>query len=80
MASIHLAVLFPSTTPEVIEAKEIKPIEKEIWKPLKEGSVFWVETRLIEKNGQLVTVGGKISFDKIPYGVAEESKVILIQK
>lgn len=78
--SIHLAVLFPSTAPEVIEAKGVKPIEKEIWKPPSKGTNFWVETRVIEKRGQSVMMKTRISFDKIPYGVADESKSILIQK
>ncbi|MDP3042319.1 MAG: PilZ domain-containing protein [Candidatus Omnitrophota bacterium] len=78
--SIHLAVLFPSTAPEVIEAKGIKPIEKEMWKPPANGAIFWVETRVIKKTGQLVMLKTKISFDEIPYGVAEESKAILLQK
>jgi len=78
--SIHLAVLFPLTAPEVIEAKGVKPIEKGIWKPPGKGTIFWVETRVIEKRGQSVMMETRISFDKIPYGVADESEAILIQK
>ncbi|MEW6170891.1 MAG: hypothetical protein AB1472_04980, partial [Candidatus Omnitrophota bacterium] len=78
--SIHLAVLFPSAAPEVIEAKGVRPIEKDIWKPPAKGTIFWVETHVIEKRGQSVMMKTRISFDKIPYGVADESKSILIHK
>lgn len=39
-APIHLAVLFPSTAPEVVEANGVKAEEKGIWKPADEGTIF----------------------------------------
>ncbi len=78
--SVHLAVLFPSTAPEVIEANVIRPVEKGLWKPGKKGTIFWVETSVIKKEPGLITVGTRISFDELLYGIVEESKSVLIQK
>ena len=79
-ASIHLAVLFPSTAPEVIEANGVRPEEKGIWKPSDRGTVFWVETTIIKKKLRLASVRTRISFDKVPYGVVDELKLFLVPK
>lgn len=77
--SSHLAILFPATSPRIIEAKGIIPMEKKVWKPSKQGTLFFVETVIIGKVRESVTMKSAISFDNIFYGVVDESKAILIK-
>ena len=79
-ASVYLAPLFPGTAPEVIEAKGVRPIEKEIWKPADNGSTFWLETSIIKKKLRVVIVRAKIYLDSIPYGMVDELKLLLIPR
>ena len=78
--AIHLAVLFPGKAPEVIAAKGVKPFERSLWKPGKDGAAFWVETKVIKKKMHLVIIKAQISFTHLPYGYADEAKVFLIPK
>ncbi|MFH0925577.1 MAG: PilZ domain-containing protein [bacterium] len=84
-ASIHLATLFPSTAPQVIEASGVKPLKllnqpKKIWKPSFNGTNFLVETTINNKKLQLTIMNTKITFGKILYGTIEVLKLILTQK
>jgi len=79
-ASVHLAALFPGTAPDVIEAKGVKPIEKEVWKPADNGSTFWLEISIIKKKFSVVIVKAKIYFGNMPYGMVEELKLLLIPR
>lgn len=79
-ASVHLAVLFPASAPEVIQAKGVRPIERKIWKPDDRGSTFWLETSIIKKKLHVVVMKTKISFDPMPYGMVDELKLFLIPR
>lgn len=79
-ASIYLAILFPSTAPQVIQADGVRPVEKEIWKPAEQGTLFWVEVAVIKKKLNLVSVGTRIFFDNILYGKVDELKLFLTPK
>lgn len=82
-AAIHLAALFPKTAPQAIEVNGIKPhlsVLKAggLWKPSAQGTPFFAESSIVKKKMQLVWVATKISFGKIPYGIIEELKFVLI--
>lgn len=79
-ASIHLAIIFPETAPEVIEANGVKPIDKNIWKPAESGTRFWVESVIIKKKMNLVITYPKIYFGALPYAVVDELKLMLLDK
>jgi len=79
-ASIYLGALFPEVAPEVIEAKRVRPIEKEVWRPADNGSTFWVEVSILKKKLKVVVVKARISFDPMPYGVVDELKLLLIPR
>lgn len=84
-ASVFLAMLFPASAPQVVEANGIKPFslldeEKGFWKPAPSGTVFFVESVILKKKLQLVAMRTTISFDNILYGVIEELKLMLTPK
>ncbi len=82
-AAIHLAALFPKSAPQAIEVNGIKPHlsalkEGGLWKPSMQGTTFFAEASIVKKKMQLVWITTKISFGKIPYGIIEELKFVLI--
>lgn len=84
-ASVFLAMLFPTTAPQVIEANGVKPLPlleeaKGLWKPAPSGTTFFVESTVIKKRLQLVVMKTTISFDNVLYGVIEELKLVLTSK
>jgi len=82
-ASVHLAVLFPETAPQVIEANGVKPLltgGDVLWKPSAKGTPFFAETTILKKKLQLVIAETKISFSDIQFGMIKELKLILTQK
>lgn len=84
-ASVFLAMLFPTTAPQVVEANGIKPFpllgeDKRLWKPASSGTVFFVESVILKKKLQLVIMKTTITFDNILYGVIEELKLMLTPK
>ena len=85
-ASVHLAMLFPSTAPQVIEANGVKPLtfsdakENQLWKPSKQGTPFFVESRILKKKMQLVVMETKVSFGTIMFGTINELKLVLTPK
>lgn len=85
-ASVHLAILFPSTAPQVIEANGVKPLifsdakENQLWKPSKTGTPFFVESRILKKRMQLVVMETKVSFGPVMFGIINELKLILTPK
>ncbi len=85
-ASVHLAILFPSTAPQVIEANGVKPLvfsdakENQLWKPSKTGTPFFVESRILKKKMQLVVMETQVSFGKVMFGIINELKLILTPK
>lgn len=79
-ASIHIAVLYPETSPQVVEANGVKAEEKKVWKPADEGTYFWVETTIVKKKLNLIITKPRISFDKVPFGTVNELKIVLMQK
>lgn len=83
-ASVHLAILFPTTAPQVIKADGVKPLlgfeNDGIWKPSVKGAPFWVESEIIRKKMQLVVVKTKITFGNILYGTIEELRLVLTKK
>ena len=78
--SVHLAALFPGTAPEVVEAENITPVEKSIWKPVKGGSYFWVETVILEECLEKVIVRTRLFFGGGFYGVVEKARVVFRKK
>lgn len=83
-ASIHIAALFPTKAPQVIEASGVKPLitpeNSGIWKPSTNGTTFFVETTIVKKKLQLVVVRTTITFGKILFGTIELLKLILTEK
>lgn len=84
-ASVHLAFLFPTTAPQVVEANKVRPILKGnakniVWKPSVKGTPFFVETTVLKKKMQLLVVMTKITFGNILYGTIEELKLVLTDK
>ncbi len=84
-ASVFLAMLFPTTAPQVVEANGIKPLPlseeaKGLWKPAPSGTAFFVESTIIKKRLQLIIMKTTISFDNVLYGVIEELKLVLTPK
>ncbi len=80
-ASIYLAILFPSTAPQVIEVDSIRPSkDKTLWKPSLEGSRFFIETHILKKKMQVVIVNVRITFGEIFMGEVEKLKLILTPK
>lgn len=84
-ASVFLAMLFPTTAPQVVEANGIKPFpllgeEKGLWKPSPAGTAFFVESVILKKKLQLVIMKTTIAFDNILYGTIEELKLMLTPK
>lgn len=84
-ASVFLAILFPTTAPQVIEANGVRPFPlleeaKELWKPASSGTTFFVESTIIKKRLQLIIMKTTISFDNILYGVIEELRLVLTPK
>lgn len=84
-ASVFIAILFPTTAPQVIEANGVRPLPlleeaKGLWKPAPPGTTFFVESTIIKKRLQLVVMKTTISFDNVFYGVIEELKLVLTSK
>jgi len=80
-ASIYLAILFPSTAPQVIEVDSIRPSkDKTLWKPSREGSRFFIETHILKKKMQVIIVNVRITFGEIFMGEVEKLKLILTPK
>lgn len=84
-ASVHLAALFPSDeAPQVVEANGVKPLPsmegKNLWKPARKGTAFFVETAIIKKKMQLVRMRTMITFGNILFGTIEELKLVLTKK
>ncbi|MBI1976919.1 MAG: response regulator [Candidatus Omnitrophica bacterium] len=85
-ASVHLAILFPSTAPQVIEANGVKPLvfsdakENQLWKPSQTGTPFFVESRILKKKMQLVVMETKVSFGRVMFGIIQELKLVLTPK
>lgn len=80
LASIHLAILFPETAPQVIEANGVRSEDRRVWKPSPQGTRFLVETNIVKRKLQLIVTSVKLSFDGIPYGVVDELKLFLTPK
>lgn len=81
-ASVHLAVLFPKTVPQVIEANGVRPLlsldhRKHIWKPAPEGTRFFVETNILRQKLKLAITTTTITFSDILFGVVDELKLII---
>lgn len=81
-ASIHLAVVFPNTAPQVIEANGVKPITLsskggKLWKPAVSGTPFYVQTQILKKKMQLVLTKTCISFGDVQFGVIDDLKLVL---
>lgn len=84
-ASVFLAILFPTTAPQVVEANGVRPLPlleeaKGLWKPAPSGTTFFVESTIIKKKLQVVIMRTTISFDDILYGVIEELTLALTPK
>lgn len=80
-ASIYLAILFPSTAPQVIEVDSIRPSrDKTLWKPSLSGSRFFIETHILKKKMQVIIVNVRIFFGEIFMGEVERLKLILTPK
>lgn len=80
-ASIYLAILFPSTAPQVIEVDSIRPSkDKTLWKPSLKGSRFFIETHILKKKMQVIIVNVRITFGEIFMGEVEKLKLILTPK
>ncbi len=84
-ASVFLAILFPTTAPQVVEANGVKPLPlsgemKGLWKPASSGTTFFVESTIIKKRFQLVIMKTVITFDNIHFGIIEELKLVLTPK
>ncbi len=80
-ASIYLAILYPSTAPQVVEVDCIRPSKNRIlWKPSPDGSRFFVETRVLKKKLQVVIVNVRITFGDILMGEVERLKLVLTPK
>jgi len=84
-ASVFLAILFPTTAPQVVEANGVKPFPlsgemKGLWKPASPGTTFFVESTIIKKKLQLIVMKTTITFDNIHFGVIEELKLVLTPK
>lgn len=84
-ASVFLAILFPTTAPQVVEANGVKPLPlsgemKGLWKPASPGTTFFVESTIIKKKLQLVIMKTTITFDNIHFGIIEELKLVLTPK
>ena len=80
-ASIFLAILFPSTSPQVVEVDRIRPsTDRTLWKPSPNGSRFFIETRILKKRLQVVIVNVKITFGDIFMGEVERLKLVLTPK
>lgn len=80
-ASIYLAILFPTTAPQVIEVDSIRPSkDKTLWKPSLKGSRFFIETHILKKKMQVIIVNVRITFGEIFMGEVERLKLILTAK
>lgn len=80
-ASIYLAILFPSTAPQVIEVDRIRPSDdKTLWKPSPGGSRFFIETVILRKKLHVIIVNVKITFGEIFMGEVEKLKLALTAK
>lgn len=85
VSSIHLAVLFPSSAPQVIEANHVKPLKlvsqpNAIWKPSSQGTVFLVESHIERRKLQLFVMRTRITLGTIQFGVIEELKLVLTDR
>jgi len=81
-ASSHLALLYPNTSPQVVKVDHIEPITSTdtIWKPNKNGSMFFVETDLLKKRLQVTKVNSRISFGGLVFGIADDATIVLSPK
>ncbi len=81
VTSIYLAILFPSTAPQVIEVDSIRPSkDKTLWKPSTMGSRFFIETHILKKKMQMIIVNVRITFGEIFMGEVERLKLFLAPK
>lgn len=80
-ASVHIAALFPDTSPQVVEVDCIRPTKnRELWIPSERGSSFFVSAEVIKKRMQVILVNVKIFFGDIFMGEVERLKLILTPK
>ena len=80
-ASVYLAILFPSTAPQVVEVDRIRPsTDRILWKPSPNGSRFFIEICILKKKLQVVIVNVKITFGEIFMGEVEKLKLVLTPK
>lgn len=82
-ASTHLALLFPNTAPQIVKVERIEPIltvDGTLWKPNKDGSVFFVETVALKKKLNVIKVNSRILFGDILFGIAYNATIVLTPK
>ena len=83
-ATIHLAYFFPETSPQAIEGKSIR-IDREatnggLLEPDREGTTFYVETRVHKKKVNLIECDTLIMFGEARFGLIEKLRFMLTKK
>lgn len=83
-ASVHVAELIPEYAPQVVEAGRVRPMpgveNNGLIRPAKDGTPFFVETKVLKKKMGLLVCETNISFSNVHYGTIGNLKIFLVPK